>query len=1414
MKQHIASVIFVTILSVMLLQPVPLHASTFSFIDELPHTTASAITSTSDSFIKGLILTSKPLASLGSFIQSLFGIDTQTPAINILPPPTIKKVIETPVTITQPSSQTITRIISEIPSSFEQRLKNIESSLASIRIQPSYNISRTEVMDLISGSLSHTSSSVGTSITNIYNTPLSDFTGILSIVKGGTGLSTTPTYGQLLMGNTDGSYSLVATSSLGLSAGVVSSQWSTLGANVYFTTGNVGIGTTSPFAKLSIHANNGETNTSLFTIASSTINSTSTLLTVANTGNVGIGTASPGNTLDVNGGITILNTQRVLFGVSASTGYLNIGTGGGYGFYTGSTDFFVRQWDGANYQNRLAISGSTGNVGVATTTPWALFSVNSTASIGTAPQFFVGSSTSPHLIVTNTGNIGVGTLSPSAKIHVNGGEIWQIYNAARNRFVFGEGTGGNQYGVLSWNSSDNRVALGTATYLDVINILDSNGYVGIGTSSPNSALTVQGDSGIILKNSDGTQALAITTSSNASNRNTAITLSGGVNSVNTNASSLFLGANSAAWGLTLASTGNYFTGNVGVGTTTPYGKLSVENGTAATVGLVIKGASSQTGNLQEWTNNAGTVMSKIDKDGQFIFVNGGANLTLSATGSGGVIYGYQSLSFSANNGDSSKGILVLASGGNNIAKITGSYNSSTGKGDSILFQGGSWGGNAVAGDVMFRGGVAGSGTAGTIRFQDPAGTLDYMKIDVTGNVGIGTTTPFAKLSVHAINGDTNAILFAVASSTTSATTTHFVVTNAGNVGIGTESPLAKLQISGSSATVRVNDGGVGNPGFEIYSGGVKNGSLTSNTSNGDTTLYSIGKLIFTSGNIGIGSTSPYANLSLQTSSASAIGLLIKATASQSGSIIETRSSAGASVLSFTTPSDTAPNLTITDPINGGSAIIDLKTGATTRLRLTGSGGSGGGEIFSAGLINIFPQGATQQSFRFDISNSIPRLHGGRNSSSGLGNDLIIAGGETNDFQAGSLLLRGGNPTNTGTAGNVKFQKSDGSVDYITVLNSNGFVGVGTTSPWAKLSVNNYSAGASTVPLFVIASSTGAGATSTAVFVSSTGNVGINTTNPTNTLDVTGNLRVTNTIYSLDQIDLNATLGMWSNNYNSNSAGGIRWTNGNEFYGTYDLGLARNSAGVLRVTNGSTGMGNLLVYSIGIGTTSPSYLLHVGSSTVSGIVSRFENSSGTCDINPTTTSLSCSSDIKLKKNITTLTAGTSLEKILALNSVTFNWNKELDSDTKHPGFIAQEIEPILPELVTTNPDGLKSVSYTNFIPYLVQAIQELQKQINEMKTNVANVGTSIGNSVGLFKEVRTEKLCVDDVCVTKQEFKNLLEKNGIGGGVTIPPIEPPTGTTTPPIDPDPGTTTPPTIDPIPESVPVPEPVVEVVAPATE
>jgi hypothetical protein len=94
-----------------------------------------------------------------------------------------------------------------------------------------------------------------------------------------------------------------------------------------------------------------------------------------------------------------------------------------------------------------------------------------------------------------------------------------------------------------------------------------------------------------------------------------------------------------------------------------------------------------------------------------------------------------------------------------------------------------------------------------------------------------------------------------------------------------------------------------------------------------------------------------------------------------------------------------------------------------------------------------------------------------------------------------------------------------------------------------------------------------------------------------------------------------------------------------------------------------------------------------------------------------------SDIRLKENI--LPIGDAISKIESIGGYTFDWKKEHKDvhgyEGHDVGVIAQEIEKILPEVVTTRDNGYKAVKYEKIVPLLIEAIKSLQKQIDELKS---------------------------------------------------------------------------------------------------
>ena len=101
-----------------------------------------------------------------------------------------------------------------------------------------------------------------------------------------------------------------------------------------------------------------------------------------------------------------------------------------------------------------------------------------------------------------------------------------------------------------------------------------------------------------------------------------------------------------------------------------------------------------------------------------------------------------------------------------------------------------------------------------------------------------------------------------------------------------------------------------------------------------------------------------------------------------------------------------------------------------------------------------------------------------------------------------------------------------------------------------------------------------------------------------------------------------------------------------------------------------------------------------------------------------------SDRRLKENIYVLTG--SLEKVLNLEGVSFNWkNKKNKGEGTHYGFIAQEVEKVMPNIVSTtripqsddDSTPMLGVSYIEVIPHLIEAIKDQQKQIDELKAKL-------------------------------------------------------------------------------------------------
>ena len=103
-----------------------------------------------------------------------------------------------------------------------------------------------------------------------------------------------------------------------------------------------------------------------------------------------------------------------------------------------------------------------------------------------------------------------------------------------------------------------------------------------------------------------------------------------------------------------------------------------------------------------------------------------------------------------------------------------------------------------------------------------------------------------------------------------------------------------------------------------------------------------------------------------------------------------------------------------------------------------------------------------------------------------------------------------------------------------------------------------------------------------------------------------------------------------------------------------------------------------------------------------------------------TTYNTTSDRRLKDNITTITDGT--EKLMAMNPVTHGWKADPHTGETVHGFIAQEMQEIVPEAVSGDPDGeeMMSMDYGRITPVLVAALQDAVKEITALKERVAEL----------------------------------------------------------------------------------------------
>ncbi|MBI2597071.1 VCBS repeat-containing protein [Candidatus Daviesbacteria bacterium] len=530
---------------------------------------------------------------------------------------------------------------------------------------------------------------------------------------------------------------------------------------------------------------------------------------------------------------------------------------------------------------------SSGNVGIGFTSPTALLQVNSGSSAFT---------------VSSTGNVGVGgSLTITSLITANAGiSLPAGQTISLGNFTSGGALFAGSNGLISQNVSD--------YYWD-----NTNNRLGIGTSSPNSALSVIGNVGI------GTSAAGARLQANGGAifwpTTASLSLASGT-SLATNGN-IGIGTTTADYNLSVIGTGN-FTGNLGVG-----GSLTTTGLTVANGGLNVSGLSNLTGNVgigQSLTVTSAAVfnsgikvsgaadLTSINLNGDTITDLTGTNLTVSS-GALSVASSPTLTGLTLNLGSDATGDILYRNSGGTLSRL------GIGSVDQVL--------TVSAGLPAW----AASQSGASSQWTTSAPNIYFLGTTGSGNVGIGDTyANYSKLQLTGSGTGTDITFQTLDSSGTQ----RFTILDNGNVGVGTTAPAYNFQVSGT--------GNFGNLG--------------------------VGGSLVVSGNLGVGgSITGYGALSgLNVTGLTNLAALNATTVNASTlSLSSTLSVAGVS--SFANGSASAPSITFTSDTDSGLWRI-----GANQIALTTAGGSHSGlSINSAGNVGV---GTTSAGQLFQVGSNI------------------------------------------------------------------------------------------------------------------------------------------------------------------------------------------------------------------------------------------------------------------------------------------------------------------------------------------------------------------------------------------------------------------------------------------------------------
>jgi hypothetical protein len=961
----------------------------------------------------------------------------------------------------------------------------------------------------------------------------------------------------------------------------------------------------------------------------------------------------------------------------------------------------------------------------ATATGGATFGTNSVrraattgGTAGTLSMFDTDNVSLVNSVVTQTsGNIGIGTSSPQGLFHVNNGNI-ALSTTGSWPVLFGQ-NGGSVFTIT--NGGAQRFAL------------DASGRVGIGTTSPSDYLHVNGGDirltrtgtwPVIFDQSAGSTftitnggavQMAITGGGNTgigtSNPAYKLDVAGNINSSGTISATSFTGSGTSLTGVALLGSQSTFTAapsGSGVSQGAVYVNPTTASAGQTLLGLAVGGAQQflvdSSGNMSA----AGSISLPGTSSSSVGVLNLGGSAFLHAYPSSASV---QNIFLGSSAGNfSTTGIGNIGIGPSALNAVT-TANNNVAVGRAALatmtnVPGGANGGNTALGAFTMTAAVTGSQNTAT-GFQAMGPLTSGFNNVATGAFAMQAATTGFVNSAHG------------------ALALYSLTTGSNNVANGYE---AGINIT--TGTYNTADGvdtlqtqtGSYNTGV-----GARAGLFAPDGSNNTFVGYLTG---------------PGPVVGVNTlNNATAIGALAEVRASDSlvlGSIAGENGATTSVNVGIGTPTPAYPldvvgnihttgTVTATNFVGSGAGLTGI-VGTTGPTGPTGATGSAGATGIAGSTGATGPTGATGLTGSTGAT-GMAGATGATGATGPAGSTTFTSLPTGSGVSQGSLYVNPPNPGSGGsgqttlmgaavngtaeflldTTGNVTIA---GNLNLPTTTTSTGLLFIGGTTFLHAYGTNNAYVGTSAGGFSAGANNAALGYAALANSNAGHDNVGVGSSAALSNSSGYGNTAVgSNAGQTQSSGNANTTgygntfIGAWSGPGSS-----TQLTNATAI-GAYATVTASNAL-VLGGINGVNGAP--FTPNVGIGISAPQYPLDV--------VGNVHTS--TCFIaGSTTIGGTCSSDLRLKKDVQAFPEV--LDKLVKLQPVSFQWRNELPQyhfgSAPSMGLIAQDVEQIFPEMVTTDANGYKQVNYSE-LPYLMlQSIRELKaskdKEIEDLKKQV-------------------------------------------------------------------------------------------------